>query len=75
MLCPVIKSCCGCKETKYIIRDTALKKEIGSVINIDAGCAQELCTTADNFLIKFPNNANIERKILLIMATIFLNHM
>eukprot|EP00825_Cyclidium_porcatum_P039149 TRINITY_DN4687_c0_g1_i2.p2 TRINITY_DN4687_c0_g1~~TRINITY_DN4687_c0_g1_i2.p2 ORF type:complete len:258 (-),score=33.95 TRINITY_DN4687_c0_g1_i2:253-1026(-) len=64
---------CGCQDIEYKISDGS-HKNVGKIKNLYTGCYQELCSRSDNFLLTFPDNSSLERKVLLTMAVVFLNY-
>lgn len=66
--------CAGCETIEYVIKDTS-KKQVGKIVNLHAGVFQECCSKADNFGIEFPDNAEPHKKLLLIMATLWIDYL
>lgn len=65
--------CQLCREIKYLIysRDNEI---IGEIIHLFGGFKREYCSKADTYGVKFPYNSTVEEKILLILATIFIDY-
>ncbi|KRX06349.1 Thioredoxin-like fold [Pseudocohnilembus persalinus] len=64
----------SCEQILYEIYDKE-DKNVGKIDNIFGGCYQEICTNQDQFMLTFPQNANLTDKILLINATIWLDYL
>ena len=72
-------ACCTCPSGAcqrivfniYDPEDSAYENPIGSAAKVFSGCAKEMMTDADNFVLEFPPNAKPVQKAAL-MATIVL---
>ncbi|KRX05226.1 hypothetical protein PPERSA_06860 [Pseudocohnilembus persalinus] len=84
--CPF--KCWGCERTNYEIREPQNKgyKQkgnddediesliVGSIDNVCKECPEEFLTKSDKFQIDFPKNSNVQQRLLLLMATIYLDY-
>jgi len=66
--------CESCKNIEYKILDEKLEQK-GSILATKNGYCRELCTRDDVYLITFPENIVLSRKLLLVQAAIWLDYL
>ena len=72
-VCPCFR-CCYCPNIDYMIFDH-LNLRVGKISSIYNGCCTETFSRADKFSIEFPSKVDESRKILLLLAVMYLDYL